>query len=83
MLSQNNINISRYRVILEFCGKYLNYLNVNDKLSDHGIKQDSVIIMLMKCVMTNEVLNSLQLNKNRYFAENSLEDVKSDKKVQR
>ena len=45
MLSQKDINISRYRVMLVFCGKYLNDVNVNDKLSNHGIKQDSVIEM--------------------------------------
>ena len=54
-------------------------LNVNDKLSDNGIKQDLVVIMLMKYVMTNEMSNLLQLNKKRDFADNSFEDVKSDK----
>ena len=38
MLSQNDINVSRYRVMLVFCGKHLNDLNVNDKLPDYGIK---------------------------------------------
>ena len=66
--------------MLVFCGKHLNDLNVKDKLSDHGIKQDSVITMLMKCVMTNEMSNSLQLNKKRGFTNNSFEDVKSDKR---
>ena len=59
VLSQNDINVSRYRVMLIFCGKHLNDFNVNDKLSDHGIKHDSFITMFMKCVMTNEILNSL------------------------
>ena len=60
MLSQNDINVSRNRVILVLCGKHLNDLNVIDKLSDHGIKQDSVIIMLMKCLMTDEMSSSIQ-----------------------
>ena len=59
MLSQNNINVSRNRVILVLCGKHLNDLNVIDKLSHHGIKQDSVIIMLMKCLMTDEISSSI------------------------
>ena len=31
MLSQNDINVSRYRIMLMFCGKHLNDFNVNDK----------------------------------------------------
>ena len=80
MLSQNDINVSRYRVILVSCGKYLKDLNVIDKLSDHGIKQDSVITMLMKCLMTDVMSNSIQLNKKRPFGDNSVKDVKSDKR---
>ena len=60
MLPQNDINVSRYRVILVFCVKHLNALNVIAKLFDHGIKQDSVIIMLMKCLMTDEMSSSIQ-----------------------
>ena len=37
ILSQNNINVSRYRVMLVYCGKHLHDFNVNDKLSYHGI----------------------------------------------
>ena len=48
MLSQNDINVSRYRGMLVYCGKHLDDSNGNDKLSDHGIKQDSVITMFMK-----------------------------------
>ena len=40
MLSQKDINISRDRVMLVYCGKHLNDFQVTDKLSDHGIKQD-------------------------------------------
>ena len=36
--------------------------------------------MFMKCVMTNKILNSLQLNKKSDFSDNSFEDVKSDKR---
>ena len=80
MLSQNDMKVSHYRVMLVFCGKYLNDLNVNDKLSDHGINKYSFITMFIKCVMTNEILNSLQLNEKRDFADNSSEDVKYDKR---
>ena len=41
------------------CGKHLHDLNVNDKLSDHGIKTYSFITIFIKCVMTNKMLNSL------------------------
>ena len=37
MVSQNDINVSRYKVMLIYCGKHLYDLNGNDKLSDHGI----------------------------------------------
>ena len=40
MLSQKDINVSRDRVMLVYCGKHLNDFQVTDKLSDHGIKQD-------------------------------------------
>ena len=39
MLSQTDINVSRYRVILVYFGKHLHDFNVNDKLSNHGIKK--------------------------------------------
>ena len=39
MLSQNDINVSRYRDMLIYCGKYLHDFNGIDKLSDHGIKK--------------------------------------------
>ena len=78
MLPQNDINVSRYRVILVFCVKHLNALNVIAKLFDHGIKQDSVITMLMKCLMTDVMSSSIQLNKKKPFGDNLFEDVKSD-----
>ena len=81
MLSQNDINVSRYRVMLMFCGKHLNDFNVNDKLSDHDIKEDSVITMMMKCLMTSEMSNFVQLNKKRPVYNNSVKDVKSDKRM--
>ena len=40
MLSQNDVDVSRYRVMLIYRGKHLYDLNGNDKLSDHGIKKD-------------------------------------------
>ena len=58
----------------------MNDLNVNDKLSDNGIKQDLVVTMLMKYVLTNDMSNSLQLNKKRDFADNSFENIKSNKR---
>ena len=45
MLSLKDINVFRDRVHLFFCGNHLNKFQVTDKLSDHGIKQDSVISM--------------------------------------
>ena len=65
---------------LFFCGKHWNDLKGIDKLSDHGIKQNSIIAMLMKCVMTDEMSNSIQLNKKSDFADNSFDDFKSDKR---
>ena len=79
MLLKNDINVSRYRVILVFCGKQLNDINVIDKLSNHGIKQDSIITILMKFIITDVMSNSIQLNKKRPVGDNSFEDVKSDK----
>ena len=79
MLSQNDINVSRYRVMLIYCGKHLDNFNGNDKLSDHGIKQDSVINMMMKYSMTDETSNSVQLIKKISVYDNSVKDVKSDK----
>ena len=81
ILSQNDIKISRYRVILVFCGRHLNILNVSDKLSDHGIKQDSVITMFMSGLVADVTSNSLQLKKKRPVYDNSFKDVKSDKKL--
>ena len=57
MLSQKYINVSCYKAVLVYCGKHLHDKNVNDKLSDHGIKKDSFITIFIKCVMTNEMLN--------------------------
>ena len=48
MLSQNDMNVSIYRVKLIDVGKHLNDLNGNGKLSDHGIKKDSCIIMFFQ-----------------------------------
>ena len=81
MLSQNDINVSRYRVMLIYCGKHLDNFNGNDKLSDHGIKQDSVINMMMKYSMTDETSNSVQLIKKISVYDNSVKDVKSDKRM--
>ena len=67
--------------MLMFCGKHLNDFNVNDKLSDHDIKEDSVITMMMKCLMTSEMSNFVQLNKKRPVYNNSVKDVKSDKRM--
>ena len=39
MLSQNYINVSRYKVMFVYCGKHLYDFNVNDKLSEHGIRK--------------------------------------------
>ena len=58
MLSQNDINISRYKVVLVFCGRHLNDLNITDKLSDHNIKQDSVITIFMKGLVADVMSNS-------------------------
>ena len=80
MLSPNDINVSRYKVMLIYCGKYLDKFNGNDKLSDHGIEQDSVITMIMKRLVTDEMSNSVQLNRKRPVYNNSLKDVKSDKR---
>ena len=79
MLLKNDNNVSRYRVILVFCGKQLNDINVIDKLSNHGIKRDSVINMMMKYSMTDETSNSVQLIKKISVYDNSVKDVKSDK----
>ena len=81
MLSQNDINVSHYRVMLVFCGKHLKNFNVNDKLSDKGIKQDSVIAMMIKCIMAGEMSNSVPYNKKRPVYDNLVKDVKSDKRI--
>ena len=65
MLSQNDINVSHYRVILVFCGRHLNDLNISDKLSDHGIEQDPVIIIFMNGLVADITSNTLQLKKKR------------------
>ena len=52
VLSQKDINVSRDRVMLVCCGKHLINFQVTDKLSDHGIKQDSVISMMMSSIIT-------------------------------
>ena len=57
MLLQNDMNVSHYRVMLIYCSKYLHDLNGNDKLSDHGIKKDSIAIIFFQCVMSNDILN--------------------------
>ena len=80
MLSQNDINVSRYRVMLVYCGKHLDSFNGNDKLSDHSIEQDSVITMMMTFLMTDEMSSSVQLNNKRPAYDNSIKDVKSDKR---
>ena len=80
MLSQNYINVSRYKVVFVNCGKHMHDFNVNDKLSDNGIKKDSFITMFIKCVMTNEMLNSLKNNQKKDLADISSKDVKSDKR---
>ena len=80
MLSQNDINVSRYRVMLIYCGKHLDDFNGNNKLSDHSIEQDSVITMMMKFLMTDEMSSSVQLNNKRPVYDNYIKDVKSDKR---
>ena len=56
IILQNDIYVSRYRFVLVYCGKHLNDFNVNDKLSDHGIRKESFITMFTNCVMTIEML---------------------------
>ena len=58
MLSQNDTNISRYKVVLVFCDRHLNDSNITDKLSDHNIKQDSVITIFMKGLVADVMSNS-------------------------
>ena len=60
--------------------KILDKFNGNDKLSDHGIEQDSVITMMMKRLVTDEMSNSVQLNRKRPVYDNSFKGVKSDKR---
>ena len=36
--------------------------------------------MLMKCLMTDVMSNFMQLNKKRPFGDNSVKDIKSDKR---
>ena len=78
MLSQKDINVSRYRVMLVYYGKHLYDFKVNDKLSGHGIKQDSVITMMMKCIITGEISNSVLYNRKRSVNDNLFKDVKPD-----
>ena len=66
--------------MLVYYGKHLHDFNVNDKLSDHDIKKDSFITIFIKFVMTNEMLNWLQLNKKRDITEISSKNVKPDKR---
>ena len=62
MLSQKSIIASRYRVMLVHCGKNLHDFQVKDKLSDHDLKQDSVIIMMMTSIITGLIYNSVLYN---------------------
>ena len=48
----------------------------SDKLSDHGIKQDSVIFM------TFNNINTDSLNKKRAFNDNFVKDKKPDKRIE-
>ena len=81
MLSQKDINVSRYRVILVYCGKHLHDFQVNAKLSDHGIRQDSVITMMMSSTITGLMSNSVSYNKKRPVNDNLVKDVKPDKRL--
>ena len=56
----------------------MNDFKVNDKLSGHGIKQDSVITMMMKCIITGEMTNSVLYNKKRSVNDNLVKDIKPD-----
>ena len=47
----------------------------SDKLSDHGIKQDSVISMTFNNIITDS------LNKKRAFNDSFVKDVKPDKRL--
>ena len=57
-----------------YCGTQLYNFPVTDKLSDHGIKQDSVISLTFSSITD-------PLNKKRALNDNFVKDVKPDKRL--
>ena len=80
IVSLKDINVFRDKVKLVNCGTQLYNFPVTDKLSDHGIKQDSVISMTFSSIMTDLSSNSVSFNKKRALNDNSVKEVKLDKK---
>ena len=75
IVSLKDINVFRDRVKLVYDGTQLYNFPVTDKLSDHGIKQDSVISMTFNSIITDS------LNKKRALNDNFVKDVKPDKRL--
>ena len=75
IVSLKDINVFRDRVNLIYDGTRLYNFPGGDKLSDHGIKQDSVISMTFSSIITDS------LNKKRSLNDNFVKDVKPDKRV--
>ena len=73
MVSLKDINVFRDRVKLVYCGTQLYNFPVTDKLSNHGIKQDSVISMTFSSIITDS------FNKKKALNDNLVKDVKPDK----
>ena len=61
--------------------KYLNKFQVTDKLSDHGIKQDSVISMEFNSIVPDVSSNSVSHSKKRLVNDNLVIDLKPDKRL--
>ena len=58
-----------------YCGTQLYNFPVTDKLSDHGIKQDSVISMIFSSIITDS------FNMKRAINDILVKDVKPDKRL--
>ena len=50
-------------------------------MSDHGIKQDSVISMTFSSIITDLSSNSVSFNKKRALNDNPVKDMKPDKRL--
>ena len=74
IVSLKDINVFRGRVNLIYDGTQLYNFPGSDKLSDYGIKQDSIISMTFRSIITDS------LNKKRSLNDNFVKDVKPDKR---